>query len=65
MAACTFRPHSAAEILPIMFNRVLDLHQTTFAMGEAIAHLNALWLDGRMQRRRDVQGVWRYAPTAG
>ena len=58
-------PVNAAEVLPVMFKRTLDLHQTTFAMGEAIAHLNALWLDGRMQRRRDVQGVWRYAPTAG
>ena len=33
---------SAADVLPVLFKRQLDLHQTTFAMGEAIAHLHAL-----------------------
>jgi glyoxylase-like metal-dependent hydrolase (beta-lactamase superfamily II) len=64
MAVAAEAPVNAAEVLPVMFKRTLDLHQTTFAMGEAIAHLNALWLEGRLQRRRDAQGVWRYAPTA-
>ncbi len=60
MAACTERPHSAAELLPLLFKRPLDLHQTTFAMGESVAHLNALWLQGRLRRSRDAAGVWRY-----
>ena len=61
MAACAVRPHSAFEILPVLFKRELDLHQLTFAMGEAIAHLHALWLDGDLQRVRQADGVWRFA----
>ena len=44
MSACAEAPQSAADILLVMFKRELDLHQTTFAIGESIAHLNALWL---------------------
>src|SRR6202043_2436036 len=39
IAACA-RPHSAAELLPVMFRRRLDRHQTAFALGEALAHLH-------------------------
>ena len=34
-----------------------DTHST---MGEAIAHLNALWHRGSVQRERDAAGVWRF-----
>ena len=60
LRACAERPHSAAEILPVLFTRALDLHQTTFAMGEAIAHLHALWLDGQLARFLDADGVLRF-----
>ncbi len=60
MQACTARPCSAADILPIMFKRKLDLHQTTFAMGEALAHLHALWFEGTLQRRLDADGIYRF-----
>jgi glyoxylase-like metal-dependent hydrolase (beta-lactamase superfamily II) len=60
MAACTERPHHAAELLPVLFKRALDLHQTTFAMGESVAHLHALWFAGRLERQRDGDGVWRF-----
>ncbi|MFM2068479.1 MAG: hypothetical protein RLZZ584_3388 [Pseudomonadota bacterium] len=63
MQRCTESPASAADVLPVLFRRELDLHQTTFAMGEALAHLHALWLDGRLQRHRDADGVWRFAPV--
>jgi hypothetical protein len=36
------------------------VHQTTFAMGEAVAHLNLLWLSGQMQRTRDLHGIYRF-----
>lgn len=67
LALCRQQPTSAAEVLPVMFKRVLDLHQTTFAMGEAIAHLNALWQQGQLQRRRGADGVWRFStgPVGG
>lgn len=50
MQACSAAPQSAADLLPILFKRPLDLHQTTFAIGEAIAHLHLLWFDGRLTR---------------
>ncbi|MEK8085093.1 MBL fold metallo-hydrolase [Aquabacterium sp. A3] len=53
-------PVCAADLLPVLFKRPLDLHQTTFAMGEALAHLNHLWLKGELRRERDDQGVWRF-----
>jgi glyoxylase-like metal-dependent hydrolase (beta-lactamase superfamily II) len=59
--ACAARPSSAAELLPVLFHRPLDLHQTTFAMGESIAHLNALWLDRQLHRRLGTDGVWRFS----
>lgn len=62
MAACTEAPCHATDILAVMFKRPLDLHQTTFAMGESIAHLNALWHAGRLSRQRGADGVWRFAP---
>jgi len=60
LEACTARACSAADILPVMFRRPLDMHQTTFAMGEAVAHLHALWFDGSLQRTVDAQGVFRF-----
>ena len=59
--ACKASPCSAADILPIMFARKLDLHQTTFAMGEAIAHLHKLWLDGQLQRFFGLDGIYRFS----
>ncbi|MBX9611337.1 MAG: MBL fold metallo-hydrolase [Burkholderiales bacterium] len=61
LAACTESACSAADILPVMFKRPLDLHQTTFAMGEAIAHLHALWFEGQLQREQDASGVYRFS----
>jgi len=61
MAACAERPHSAADIVPILFKRALDLHQLTFAMGEAIAHLHGLWMRGRLRRTLGADGVFRFA----
>jgi glyoxylase-like metal-dependent hydrolase (beta-lactamase superfamily II) len=55
---------SAADILPVLFRRQLDVHQTTFAMGEAIAHLHKLWMDGYLQRRRSEDGVYHFSPSA-
>ena len=57
---CHSKPSSAADILGVMFKRPLDMHQTTFAMGEAIAHLHALWYRGALRRTRDQDGVYRF-----
>jgi len=62
MQACAERPHSAAELLDLMFKRKLDLHQTTFAMGEAVAHLHALEGAGKLRQQRvGSDGVLRYS----
>jgi len=61
MTACAEAPQCAADLLMILFRRALDLHQTTFAMGESVAHLHLLWLDGRLTRRLDADGVFRFA----
>jgi glyoxylase-like metal-dependent hydrolase (beta-lactamase superfamily II) len=60
LATCATAPTSAAELLPVLFKRPLDLHQTTFAMGEAIAHLHALWFQGRLKRLPGADGVLRF-----
>ncbi|MFZ2854694.1 MAG: MBL fold metallo-hydrolase [Rhodocyclaceae bacterium] len=54
---------SAAELLPTLFARELDTHQTMFAMGEAIAHLNRLEHAGKLVRTQDGDGVIRYIRT--
>ncbi len=62
LQACAQAPQTAADLLPVLFPRKLDLHQTTFAMGESIAHLNMLWHQGRLQRSRgDADGVYRFS----
>jgi glyoxylase-like metal-dependent hydrolase (beta-lactamase superfamily II) len=53
-------PQSAADIVPIMFKRELDMHQMTFAMGEAIAHLNRLWHAGELRRVDGEDGVIKF-----
>jgi glyoxylase-like metal-dependent hydrolase (beta-lactamase superfamily II) len=48
IAAC-IRPTSAAELLPVLFRRVLDRHQVGFALGEALAHLHYLEGQGAVE----------------
>jgi glyoxylase-like metal-dependent hydrolase (beta-lactamase superfamily II) len=61
LAACAAAPRSAAELIPVLFKRVLDLHQTTFAIGEAIAHVHALANQGRLRAVPGADGVLRWA----
>jgi hypothetical protein len=44
----------------VLFKRTLDLHQITFAMGEAVAHLHALWHTQKLTRQRGPDGVYRF-----
>jgi glyoxylase-like metal-dependent hydrolase (beta-lactamase superfamily II) len=61
VAACRARPCSASDLLPVLFRRALDLHQTTFAMGEAVAHLHALAGAGRLRGHLDADGIRRFS----
>ena len=59
VAACT-RPMSAADMLPVLFRRVLDRHQMGFALGEALAHLHYLEGQGAIARANSADGVDRF-----
>ncbi|UOD50549.1 MBL fold metallo-hydrolase [Orrella daihaiensis] len=50
-------PKSTFDIVPVLFKRKLDLHQMTFAMGEAIAHLHALYFEGKLKRQVQEDGL--------
>ena len=58
-AAAAAAPVTAAEVMPLLFRRQLDVQQRFFAMGEALAHLNHLWQTGRIERVR-ADGVFRF-----
>lgn len=59
LAMCT-KPVTVSEIVPKMFKRELDLHQLTFAMGEALAHLHALYFEGKIRREIGHDGIYRF-----
>jgi glyoxylase-like metal-dependent hydrolase (beta-lactamase superfamily II) len=54
------KPRSAGELLGVLFRRPLDLHQTFFAMGEAMAHLHYLYYAGQLDRGVGSDGIIRY-----
>ena len=63
IAACE-RPHSAADLLPVMFRRQLDRHQTAFALGEALAHLHYVANQGEIECMTGADGVARFLKKA-
>ncbi len=52
-------PADAMTVTGALFRRKLDQHQITFAIGEALAHLNHLVEQGRVERKLE-NGRWRY-----
>ncbi|MDH5287273.1 MAG: MBL fold metallo-hydrolase [Betaproteobacteria bacterium] len=54
-------PVSAADVVPLLFRRELDMQQRFFAIGEAIAHLNHLAAAGRVMRAMAPDGTVRFA----
>jgi glyoxylase-like metal-dependent hydrolase (beta-lactamase superfamily II) len=59
-AACE-TPKTAYELVPVLFKRRLIGSHWMFAMGETIAHAEFLALSNRLVRRRDEDGLIRYA----
>jgi glyoxylase-like metal-dependent hydrolase (beta-lactamase superfamily II) len=54
-------PLTCADVVPIIFQRVLsDPHQLSFAVGEALAHLNYMVRMGVLNAEPDEAGVMRY-----
>lgn len=61
LQACTGKACSAHDALPVLFKRPLNQQQMAFAMGEAIAHLHALWHAGKVRRHLDSRdGIYRF-----
>jgi glyoxylase-like metal-dependent hydrolase (beta-lactamase superfamily II) len=46
--ACRRAPHSATDLLPVLFPRALDEHQTGFAFGEVVAHVQYMLGQGML-----------------
>jgi glyoxylase-like metal-dependent hydrolase (beta-lactamase superfamily II) len=65
LSAVLERPKSAVDLLPVLFRRPLDAHQTAFALGEALAHLHYLEARGTLDRVTGPDGVDRFLRTAG
>ena len=59
-AACRTAPLTVAELIPFLFTRVLDAHQTGFAFGEVLAHVNHLLGLGELRLETNADGVDRY-----
>jgi glyoxylase-like metal-dependent hydrolase (beta-lactamase superfamily II) len=63
--AAAAAPVSAADVVPVLFRREIDLQQRYFAMGESIAHLNHLWHAGSLRRDVGPGGATRFAAPRG
>jgi glyoxylase-like metal-dependent hydrolase (beta-lactamase superfamily II) len=61
--ACQVQPLTAAELVPALFVRLLDPHQTGFAFGEVLAHVNYMFGRGELIRETGNDGVRRYRAT--
>jgi|HubBroStandDraft_1064217.scaffolds.fasta_scaffold00142_15 glyoxylase-like metal-dependent hydrolase (beta-lactamase superfamily II) len=61
IAAAAVEPVSCADVIPIIFRRPLaDPHQLSFAVGEALAHLNYMLRLGVLIAEPDAGGTLRY-----
>lgn len=59
--ACAARPHSAADLIPVLFKRALDAHQTAFAFSEVVAHVNYMQARGALTQQAGADGVLRHS----
>jgi glyoxylase-like metal-dependent hydrolase (beta-lactamase superfamily II) len=59
------RPLDAAAAVKVIFHREFDTHQLTFAMGESLAHLHALWYAGQLIRTVEPGDRIRFEAVAG
>jgi glyoxylase-like metal-dependent hydrolase (beta-lactamase superfamily II) len=60
-AACKDTAKTSAELVPVVFHKhKLDAHQTGFAAGELIAHVNHMLAQHRLTETLDPDGVLRF-----
>jgi glyoxylase-like metal-dependent hydrolase (beta-lactamase superfamily II) len=55
--ACRAEPRSAAELVPVVFERKLDAQQMSFAFHEVVAHVNYMLGRGELTQTRGKDGV--------
>ncbi len=60
LAACAEKPCHAHDIVGVIFRRQFDIHQLTFAMGEALAHLRASGIAAQLVRECGDDGIIRF-----
>ncbi len=60
---CCARPHSALELMGLLFPRLSGRFDELMALGETLAHLNYLMAEGLLLREQE-HGLYRYR-TAG
>jgi glyoxylase-like metal-dependent hydrolase (beta-lactamase superfamily II) len=59
--ACRQQPKSSAELVPVVFHKhKLDAHQTGFAAGELIAHVNYMLAQTRLTQTLGPDGILRF-----
>ena len=57
--ACRTTPQSAADLVPVVFERALDPQQMSFAFHEVVAHVNYMRARGELVQSRGDDGVLR------
>ena len=62
-AAACVRPSTPVDLMPVLFKRPLNLHQQSFAIGEAVAHCHRLLYEGRVDRVLGPDGRYRFIRT--
>jgi len=50
LVAVCGEPRTGAQMMPVIFKRVLDAQQTLFAMGETLSHINYLHRRGQLAK---------------
>ena len=54
--ACARKPHSVADLVPVLFPRRLDPHQLSFAFSEVHAHVNFMLRRGELRHAPSTDG---------
>ncbi len=59
--ACRVQPRSAADLVPVLFTRALDLHQMSFAFSEVQAHVNYMLRNDRLRWVETTDAIQKVA----
>ena len=62
--ASAAKPCSVAELVPVLFPKVLDPHQLGFAFSETQAHVNRMVYAGELAWSEPLDGIWRVAAAS-